>query len=129
MTRLTPLTFTNQFHESEPPPKRFKHLNLVCDLLEQDENSTSPVAHCQMVLLVFTYIYHYLCMFAYVYPCLTVFNYVYLCLPLFTCLPMLIRVYLCLRCLLVHVYVSLSRFTRVFLIEVLIIYYVHTVFR
>ena len=39
-------TSTIQFHESEenePPPKWFKHSNLVWNLLEQ-ENSTSPVA-------------------------------------------------------------------------------------
>ena len=39
-------TSTIQFQESEknePPCKRFKHFNLVCDLLEQ-ENSASPVA-------------------------------------------------------------------------------------
>ena len=41
------LTSTIQFQESEenePPPKRFKHLNIVCDLLEQEENKSSPVA-------------------------------------------------------------------------------------
>ena len=39
-------TSTIQFQESEenePPPKRFKHLNIVCDLLEQ-ENKSIPVA-------------------------------------------------------------------------------------
>ena len=40
-------TSTIQFQESEenePPHKRFKHFNLLCDLLEQEENSASPVA-------------------------------------------------------------------------------------
>ena len=40
-------TSTIKFHESEknePPPKRLKHLNLVFDLLEQEQNSTSPIA-------------------------------------------------------------------------------------
>ena len=37
-------TSTIQFQENEPLPNRFKHLNLFCDLLEQEENSTSPVA-------------------------------------------------------------------------------------
>ena len=37
---------TIQFQESkqnEPPRKRFRHFNLVCDLLEQEENSASPI--------------------------------------------------------------------------------------
>ena len=41
------LISTIQFQESkenESQRKRFKHFNLVCDLLEQDEKGTSPVA-------------------------------------------------------------------------------------
>ena len=40
-------TSTIQFQESEknePPRKWFKHFNLLCNLLEQEENSASPVA-------------------------------------------------------------------------------------
>ena len=40
-------TSTIQFQEieeNEPLRKRFKHFNLVCDLLEQEENSASPIA-------------------------------------------------------------------------------------
>ena len=41
------LISTIQFQESkenESQRKRLKHFNLVCDLLEQDEKGTSPVA-------------------------------------------------------------------------------------
>ena len=46
MIEINNFTSTNKFQESEnePPRKRFKHLNLVCNLLEQEVNSASPVA-------------------------------------------------------------------------------------
>ena len=36
-------SFTLIIQKNEPPRKRFKHFNLVRNLVEQDENSASPV--------------------------------------------------------------------------------------